>query len=173
MRVLIIGNRGCGKTTAGDLLAFTPPNISRRSVSTSDVLVAKFAEFAHIPTNIIIEDKDQYRNRLWAYGRFLQRDDPLCIVKEALRLATDGASDIGCSTLSSGMAVVTGVRNVDEIEACRTHKLFDVIIWIEREGCISTYTDRITSCDADLIVLNNGTLEELKHNLLGAIQQSL
>ena len=177
MRVLIIGNRGSGKTTAGDLIAYWPSSYRLRSVSTSDVLIIKYANHASIPASMIIRNKDQYREQLWSYGRTLQEKDPGCLVKEALiqsamqdqPLPFD-ESDVAQRLNGPGITVVTGVRNPDEMEVCRRLRMFNVIVWLQRDDADRGPTDLLDATYADVNVANNGTLEQLRESLLLVIQ---
>lgn len=58
-----------------------------------------------------------------------------------------------------------GMRDRDEIDECKNQKLFDLIIWVdasERLPLESPDSFNIDKTCADIIIENNGTLEELK-----------
>lgn len=59
---------------------------------------------------------------------------------------------------------LTGVRWKHEFKALQRAKLCDLWIWIERPGCVDP-TCEIQPWDCDIIVQNNGTLEEFKARL--------
>lgn len=176
MRILIIGNKGSGKTTAGNLIAFIPPDTQCQSISCSDIIIADFALTASVPPSHIIAHKDEYRDRLWRYARAIQEKNPTDIVRKALFAALMQGEpqpwDLGAISDrwdSPGFTVVTGVRNKDEIDAIREEKLFNLIIWIDRDGCTPDSTDQLTAQSADIVVPNNGTPDKLRDNLLQAI----
>lgn len=158
--ILILGYSKSGKTLAGDLLA-TRSDGPAKSVSTSDILIDKLAEELDIPAAEIIKNKDQYRQQLWELGRKLQKHDPLCLVREAYYKAFNGRAGIG---------VVTGVRNQDELEEIRKTTWFNKIIWINRYGSNPNGTDCLRPQDADMVIENNGTIEELQHKLRAAVR---
>ena len=152
MRILVIGYTGSGKSTAAEQL---DPN----SANTSDILCELLADKLQIDKQLIKENKSKYRIELWELGRSLQHNDPLALVKLCLEKSN----------------VVTGVRNKDEINAIKNTDhadggpLFNLIIWISRYGCEAGLTDYLTPEDADVIVLNNSTIQELKLSLLRLI----
>ncbi len=58
-----------------------------------------------------------------------------------------------------------GMRDWAEIKECQNQKLFDLIIWVdasERLPSESSSSFNITKSNADIIIENNGTLEEFK-----------
>lgn len=164
MNVLIIGYSKCGKSLAGDLIARWPGGLVSISISTSDILFEQYASHANISNAELRENKDKYRHQLWEFGRKLQADDPLCLVRQALAMAFCGDDAVN---------VVTGVRNRDEMVAIRAAKMFDLIIWINRNGCEPNSTDCLKPSDADIVIDNNGTIEELQRALQLAISSRI
>ena len=56
-----------------------------------------------------------------------------------------------------------GLRNIDELNACKDKNLFDIIIWIDaplRVPLEPSTSITVTKEDADIIIENNGTEEE-------------
>jgi hypothetical protein len=143
-RILVIGYSGSGKTTAANCIA---PNIS-----TSDVIIGEFCHKYDLHPEVVKANKGFYRDRLWQFGRDRQQSNPLYFVYKALEKSS----------------IVTGVRNPDEVAKCRELKIFDVIIWIDRPGITAGSTDKLTSADADVIVMNDGDTNTLKASMLYA-----
>lgn len=61
--------------------------------------------------------------------------------------------------------IYVGMRSKEEIEECRKQGIFDLIIWVDASNRVDYVEDEdscdITKEDADIIILNNGTLAEL------------
>lgn len=156
MNILVIGPGKSGKTVSGDIIARKLN--SGRSISTSEVLIDLYIKELHdhgieITKQQILDDKENHRTALWNLGRNLQKGNPAAVAIEALKLAT-----------TNGNAVVTGVRNSDEMIAVKSRKLFDIIIYIQRDAC-DDHTFHLSPVDADMTVLNNGNLADLENNL--------
>lgn len=146
MKILVQGYTGSGKTTAAKIIASlinsNPP------INCSDILIKDFAKEHNEDPNIIITNKNDYRSRLFLYGSSKQNENPAYPTSKAIE-----HSD-----------VVTGVRRPEELNAVR--HLFDKVIWIERDSTKPNNTDQLGPECADIIVDNNGTIKELKTNLI-------
>ena len=62
-----------------------------------------------------------------------------------------------------------GLRNWHELEALRLHKAFDLCVWVdasERCGPEPESSCTVTSAQADVIINNNGTLDDLDKTLV-------
>lgn len=62
-----------------------------------------------------------------------------------------------------------GLRNWHELEALRLHKAFDLCVWVdasERCGPEPESSCTVTSAQADVIIDNNGTLDDLDKTLV-------
>lgn len=60
-----------------------------------------------------------------------------------------------------------GMRSWKEIEKCKEDRVFDYILWIERPGFPEETADSfdITKADAEGMILNDGTLEDLSRKI--------
>jgi len=61
-----------------------------------------------------------------------------------------------------------GMRDWAEIQECLKQELFDLVIWVDASKRLpqeSAESFNITTKDADVIIENNGTLEELKEKV--------
>lgn len=63
--------------------------------------------------------------------------------------------------------IYVGMRNSDEIAACKENDIFDFVIWVHRPGVDLEGSDsfNITKEDADLIVVNDGNSENFREKL--------
>ncbi len=67
-----------------------------------------------------------------------------------------------------------GIRNIAELTAIKEQKLVDLVIWVDaakRLPSEPTTSNTITVDDADYVLDNNGTLEELAQNVHTLKQQ--
>ena len=77
-------------------------------------------------------------------------------------------SSIGTAIMSR-VDCYTGMRCKQEIEACKAKGLFKLIIWVDasdRHGPEDPSSFDITEDDADIIIQNNGTLEEFREKAI-------
>ena len=149
-RYLIIGFSGSGKTTAADTLAsMTGGTVANES----DYIILDYAQSANLDPEYVKAHKPVLRQDLYDFARKKQAEDPTYPVKLTQR---------------HGANIVTGTRNPDELVAKR--HMYDLIIWIERSGCPPGPTDKLAAEDADIIVLNNGTIEDLREALKVAVE---
>jgi hypothetical protein len=145
MKVLVLGYSKSGKSTAAEavakLIGSPPP------VNTSDYLIRDFSESKGVKPEEILKNKDQYRQELYIYGKSRQATDPAYPVTEALK----------------DSKVVTGIRPKVQLKAVR--QLFDLTIWIDRPGISKGATDELGPEDADVVIANDGTFDDLRINL--------
>lgn len=78
-------------------------------------------------------------------------------------------SKLAREMLECGYNAYVGMRDDKELEQCKKDCLFDIIVWIDAEERLGT-TESIESCkvskeDAHVIIDNNGTPEDLYHQL--------
>lgn len=72
--------------------------------------------------------------------------------------------------------VYNGCRNRREFEAMRKEGLFDVVVWVDSSKRLGSSDDpymELTSDDADYILDNNGTLIQLKVNMVQLLKRYL
>lgn len=66
--------------------------------------------------------------------------------------------------------VYCGMRDREELQACRFHGVADLVVWVSdsfRKPPESAGSINVTTDDADVLVLNNGTLEDLRQKAAG------
>lgn len=70
--------------------------------------------------------------------------------------------------LSRGFDMYVGMRMRDELEACKANGVFDHIVWVDRSQHLPDEplgSMNLTRDDADHIIDNNGTLDDLARNV--------
>lgn len=148
-RICIIGHGRHGKDEAAMTL-------HRRgnflyAGSTSWQALPFIAEHLGLPQQIAWDTRHQHRQYWKDWCDEFRRDDPLRLVKLALRTAN----------------IVAGVRDLVEIEAVRDSGLFDSILWVNRLGVpldpTVSYDPAKFATDA---VCNEGTVEEFRARVL-------
>ncbi len=60
-----------------------------------------------------------------------------------------------------GCTVLNGIRDRKEFSSCCEAGLIDLSIWVTREGCHETGSITLQQSDCDLVLHNDGTLEDL------------
>ena len=145
-RIVVIGENQSGKSHIAKELARL---LDVKYYNSSDILIDGFCEREKINRNELVTNKNEYRDKLYNYGRELQFVDPACMIKP----------------ISNG-GVVAGIRNKDEIAAAREQNLVDLVIWVDlsyRENQYPFFDGDmlVDSSDADIIILNGSTLDAL------------
>ena len=162
-KILIIGYSEAGKTTASKLLA---KQNNTECMGTAQVIMreiwvdcfqfsaktpSELGEQASFIKKLKLAERfgDLFRIYMRDVGNRLRSDDPAALAKACLEL---------------DFPIVEGVRTCEEFNACK--HLFDEILWIDRELATPNETDELVPSDADKIIDNNGTIDELRENLL-------
>lgn len=148
MKVLILGYSGVGKSTAAEILA---EMMHTTYANSSDPLISGVAQELGVSVDHILSNKDPYRDRLFAYGRAKQTQNAGWPQDELLK-----SSDI-----------ITGLRNPDEVKAARDRNFYGrgAIVWIARPGYEAGPTDKLSPDCADIVIVNDGTIADLKEKL--------
>lgn len=95
------------------------------------------------------EARHRNREEWFRIGNKLREKDPGILLRQALAQGD----------------LTGGVRDIEEIIAARTMRLVDLIVWIENERVPIDNTVKFDSSHCDLIIQNNGTLEEYHEKL--------
>lgn len=158
IKLAIVGPGGCGKDTAGEYLGrLTGLRYSAESSTSRALLqyVRQYAQELGCPISPSMSDDETYANRRlerslwWSAGRKLQaRFGETCLVRKALEKCD----------------IVVGMRNLSELTTARREGLVDLVVWVERSGLTDSTLD-ITYLDADMSVLNNGTMSDFCQSL--------
>ncbi len=95
------------------------------------------------------DDRHEHR-QTWADAIALyNQDDPIRLYRDCMK----------------EQDILTGVRWLNEFQACKAANLVDLWVWIERPGIEPDPTCQIRAEDCDITILNTGTLEEYRARL--------
>lgn len=65
--------------------------------------------------------------------------------------------------------IYVGMRNKRELQSCIDHGIFDIVIWVDAEERLGVTEDSssitVTKDMADIIITNNGTLQEFENKV--------
>lgn len=152
-KLLIIGYGRHGKDTVCEILkqrlGFT--------FSSSSWFVAERAVFPLMTEYETVEDCYNDRHN--------RRQEWFEAIREFNRL--DGARL--AREITEKHDIYCGMRSIEEFDACKKAKLFDAVIWVDRSHHLpseSSSSMTITKNMADIVIDNNGTIEDLEKNVL-------
>lgn len=94
-------------------------------------------------------ESDEMRMVWYNKGNELREKGPTTLAREALQHGE----------------ITGGIRALDEILACRAERVVDLIVWIENKRVPKDPTVKFTSAEADIIIENNGSLEDFYEKL--------
>jgi len=157
-KLLIIGHARHGKDTVGDWMKQKGYTFVSSSWFVGEKAVwPKYLETACAPAYLDFATffhnrgkmRDYWYNAIAAYNR-----------SDRSRLGRE---------LYAAYDMYVGLRNWHELEALRLHKAFDLCVWVdasERCGPEPESSCTVTSAQADVIIDNNGTLDDLDKTLV-------
>lgn len=152
MKLLIIGHARHGKDTVSELLVDV---LGLKFRSSSDfaneraVYPVLAPKHGYTSLEECYQDRVNHRREWYNLIRSYNGDDPSRLAREVMQ-----ENDIYC-----------GMRHREEFEACRREGVFDHVIWVdasERLPQESADSMSLTIDDADIVVDNNGSFEDLK-----------
>jgi len=152
-KLLILGYKRSGKDTVAEYfrdnfgMTFQSSSMSACEIFLFDALKDKYG---YKTIEDCYNDRVNHRAEWYDLIKEYNKDDKAKLAREIL-------NKTGC---------YVGMRDREELNASRY--LFDLIIWVDSEQRVGK--EDITSCnitkdDADIIIQNNGTLEELQVKL--------
>ena len=147
-RIMIVGHGRAGKDTACEYLAKVT---QLRFAGTTSLYLAKY-----VAARLGVSEQDAYSTRhlnrnFWhRVGREIRKRDPGLLIRESLQNAE----------------IVGGVRDREEIAACKQDHLVDLIAWIDNDRVSKDSTVTFVERDCDIVVPNHGSLEEFHRRLL-------
>jgi len=141
-RILVVGHGRAGKDTACEYLASIT---TLRFAGTTSLYLARYvAARLGVPEQEAYRTRHQNRNLWHRVGNEVRRQDPGLLVRESLAHAD----------------IIGGVRDLEEIKACREEDLVDLIVWIANDRAPKDSTVTFGERDCDVTVPNHWTLEE-------------
>lgn len=142
--VMFVGHGRAGKDTAAGM--FSEITGMKNAGSTSKYLLKEVAKRLN-RTDLDQVYAERHANRKFWYdvGNELRESGPSTLIRQALKHGN----------------ITAGVRDMAEITAVREEHLIDLIVWIENERVPADPTVMFTSADADIVILNNGSLDHL------------
>lgn len=148
LKILIVGHGRSGKDEAAQ---FMQEHLGfRYGGSTSWAALPLMAEHLGLHPMHAWEQRHALR-QLWRNQcDVFRKQDPCLLIRRAL---------------SNDANVITGVRGLPEIDAAIAEGLFTHIVWINRPGTPVDPTLDFGSERANVVILNDGTLEEFHYQL--------
>jgi hypothetical protein len=159
-QLMIVGRGRAGKDEFG--MWFNESTTMKFSGSTSHFGCDMMAKHLGISREEAWNTRHQSREKWKEFFDSKRDKDPLFLVRMSLK-----KNDI-----------VAGCRDIREIEGAKEEGLVDLVIWIENSRVPADPTVLFSSADADIVIENNGTLEEYFKKLealartLGVIDES-
>lgn len=161
MNILVIGLAGHGK----DEFA----KIAEREFGLSFLSSSEFCLNRGVFDFIWEHNGFSNRSHFWLY-----KNDYRPQLFKAIREYNDPASRLA-EEIFEHAHIYVGMRSREEFEACKAKDLFTYVIWVDAEkrlGVTETIkSNQLTKDDADIIVDNNGTVEEFAKNIAVLIEK--
>lgn len=161
MKLLIIGNARHGKDTFAELLReYYGLTFMSSSQAASDIFLYD-----------LLKDKYGYKTSEECFNDRVNHRDEWYL--EICNYNKDNRSRLATDILQRCQCYV-GMRDKEEFEECKKRGLFDLIIWVDASQRLPlepSSSFNINRSDADIIIENNTTLDELKEKArrLGAL----
>lgn len=156
MNILIIGHARHGKDTFAELLneyygmSFLSSSIAASEIFLYDKMKAKYGYSSPEECfNDRVNHRDEWYQEICNYN-----------LNDKARLAKDILDRVDC---------YVGMRDNLEFQSCKEQSIFDFIIWVdasERLPLEPVTSFNISKSDADIIVDNNGNLQQLKNKAM-------
>ena len=165
MKICVIGCSEAGKTTAAEILAELAGG---RAANTSDVIAEDLAAEVRagtcprppgLPADVVDREvtadlllacktsSQELRVAMYEYAKQRELSDPAYTVTRPLEAGN----------------IVTGTRRPEQLTVMRPR--VDWVVWIQRDSCRPNATDHLGPQDADVVIDNNGTLDQLRERL--------
>lgn len=149
-KILFVGEGRAGKDTACEYFA-SITNL-KFAGTTSKYLCKHMAKILDLPEDV-------------AYARRHESDAMRTLwFNEANKLREKGPTTLVMQALACG-EITGGIRDLEEIRACQREQVVDLIVWVENKRVKKDPTVKFTAADADLVIENNGMLEEFYEKL--------
>lgn len=146
-KILLVGYGRAGKDEGLNYLAALT---GLRNAGCTSVYLAKYvARELGVSESEAYKTRHQHRDLWYEIGNQLRENDPGILLREALEHGP----------------LTGGVRDLEEIVEARRCNLVDLIVWVENVRVHVDNTVKFDSEHCDVIVQNNGTLEEYQDKL--------
>lgn len=149
-KVLIIGYARHGKDTVGEMLQSLEYKATSSSIYAAEKVVYPVlkARYWYSSVEECFNDRFNHRSEWYELITEYNQDDKARLCREMI---------------NDGYDVYVGLRNKEELDAAR--HLYDVVVWVDATERLRSAEDA-TSCtvtkdDADIIIENNGSLDDL------------
>jgi len=148
-KLLILGHGRHGKDTVGEMLSKKGFTFQSSSRAACEIFLYDFLKphYGYESIEECYEDRHNHR-ALW-YQLICEYNE-----RDSCRLARE---------ILKTSDVYVGMRATKEVETCITQGLFNLVIWVERDlPQEDSSSFNINKGIADIIITNNGNLEELE-----------
>lgn len=155
IRLLLIGHCRHGKDTVAELLKeYYGLNFISSSQACADIFIYDELKekYGYKTPEECFLDRVNHRDEWYQMICEYNKDDKAKLAKEILKYNN----------------TYVGMRDWGEIQECLKQELFDLVIWVDASDRLpqeSANSFNITKADADIIIENNGTLEELREKI--------
>lgn len=153
-KILIIGNATHGKDTVGELMeGYGFKYMASSSFATDRIMMPYFESIGKPYSSSEEAYADRVNHRSVWYDQIEAYNSPTW-------------NRVTCEMFEDGVNVYVGMRS--EKEFCASRELYEHVIWVDASKRLppEDISSNTMSPDmADYIIDNNGTLEELKHNV--------
>ena len=158
LTILIIGNGGHGKDEAAKIIQdeFGLTFMSSSWAAAEQVVFPKLRDF-YSSVEACYEDRRNHRQVWYDLITEYNKDDRTKLARAILETSN----------------IYVGMRNRDELLACKEAGVFDYILWIDAENRLPPENDTsitVTADDAFIIIDNNGDLDNLRCEIEEAME---
>lgn len=160
-KLLIIGHARHGKDTAAEMLRETHDYffVSSSEFVGREIIWEKWGKEKYATFEEMFEDRVNHR-ALWA--------------DMITEYNTPDKTKTASTMLSRGYDLYVGMRRRDELDACRAKGIFDWVVWVDRSDHLPDEpfsSMELIPSDADIIIDNNGTLEDLREAVAAFVSE--
>ena len=146
-KILLVGYGRAGKDEG---LSYLAALTRLRNAGCTSVYLAKYvARELGISESEAYQTRHQRRDEWYEIGVLLREKDPGVLLREAL----------------ANGPLTGGVRDLEEIIEARRCNLVDLIVWVQNFRVPIDETVKFNASHCDVIVQNNGTLDEYQDKL--------
>jgi len=146
-KILLVGYGRAGKDEG---LSYLAALTRLRNAGCTSVYLAKYvARELGISESEAYKTRHQRRDEWYRIGNQLRENDPGILLREAL----------------ANGPLTGGVRDLEEIIEARRCNLVDLIVWVENVRAPTDTTVKFGPEHCDVIIQNNGTLDEYQDKL--------